>query len=114
VALVLPIGDLRSSPTAALFEGAKHADGVPVSCFIIDSTLPGRGPRLHKHPYPEVFVVEDGEATFTAGDEEVVVTAGNLVVVPPETPHRFVNNGEGTLRMVTIHPNPEVIQTDLD
>ena len=27
---------------------------------------PGGGPNLHTHPYEEVFVVQEGHATFTA------------------------------------------------
>jgi mannose-6-phosphate isomerase-like protein (cupin superfamily) len=34
--------------------------------------------------------------------------------VPPETPHKFVNSGDGLLRMVNIHENGELVQTDLD
>jgi mannose-6-phosphate isomerase-like protein (cupin superfamily) len=116
VALVIPLEELRSSPTAALFEGDKHADAVPVSSFIV-ATPPGKGPRLHKHPYAEVFVVQDGQATFTAGEEEeeeVVVAEGHVVVVPPETPHKFVNSGDDLLRMVTIHASGTMVQTDLD
>ncbi|MFL5867871.1 MAG: cupin domain-containing protein [Thermoleophilaceae bacterium] len=113
MALVIPLEELRSSPTACLFEGEKHADGVPVSCFVLETT-PGRGPALHIHPYPEVFVVQEGEATFTAGDEELIVTGGNVVVVPGETPHKFTNTGDRPLRMVTIHASGELIQTDLD
>jgi mannose-6-phosphate isomerase-like protein (cupin superfamily) len=113
VALIVPLEEIRSSPTAALFEGDKHGDGVPVSSFIV-STPPGKGPSLHRHPYGEVFVVLEGVATFTAGDEEVDVPFGNVVVVPPETPHKFVNSGDETLRMVTIHANGTMIQTDLE
>jgi mannose-6-phosphate isomerase-like protein (cupin superfamily) len=113
VARVIPLDEIRSSPTAALFEGDKHGDGVPVSSFIVN-TPPGKGPGLHTHPYGEVFVVQDGQATFTAGDEEVVVAEGNVVVVQPETPHKYVNSGDDVLRMVTIHANGTTIQTDLD
>ncbi len=35
-------------------------------------------------------------------------------MVPPEAPHKFVNSGDGTLRMVNIHPNGTVVQTDLE
>lgn len=105
--------DLESSPTSALFEGRKQAD-VDVSFFAVSSTIKGRGPSLHKHPYHEVFVVLEGEATFTAGGEELVVTGGQVVVVPPETPHKFINSGDGLLRMVNIHDNGELVQTDLE
>ena len=112
MALVHDLEDLRSSETACLFEGAKHGGGMAGSMFVA-TPPPGRGPQLHMHPYAEVFLVELGEATFTAGDEQIVVSAGQVVVVPPETPHRFENTGSATLRVVTFHPSPEVVQTDL-
>lgn len=104
--------DLRSSPTACLFEGAKHGDGIAGSMFVT-TPPPGRGPQLHLHPYAEMFLVEAGEATFTAGDESFVAREGQVVVVPPETPHRFENTGDGELRVVSFHPSPQVEQTDL-
>ena len=104
------LADLQKTPTAALFEGAKHGDGMAVS-FFVTAHPPGEGPDLHFHPYAEAFLVQEGEATFTAGDDEVLARAGQVVVVPPETPHGFKNAGTGTLRIVSFHPNPEVIQT---
>jgi mannose-6-phosphate isomerase-like protein (cupin superfamily) len=110
--LVLPIAELRVSQTAALFEGRKRAD-VEVTFFVTDHP-PGSGPDLHKHPYPEVFVVQEGEATFTVNDEQLPVPAGNVVVVPADTPHRFKNSGEGRLRQVSIHQSGELIQFELN
>ena len=106
---VIPIGDLRRSPTAALFEGG---DTVPVSIFVTEYQR-GQGPDLHTHPYPEVFVVQDGTAAFTAGDDRLTVAAGHLVIVPAETPHGFKSAGDDTLRVVSVHPSPNVRQTDL-
>jgi mannose-6-phosphate isomerase-like protein (cupin superfamily) len=109
VATVIAIDDLRRSPTAALFEGG---DEVATSIFVTEYPR-GRGPDLHLHPYPEVFVVLDGTARFTAGDEELEVTGGHVVVVPADTPHGFKSAGDGTLRVVSVHPSPTVQQTDL-
>ena len=36
-----------------------------------------------------------------------------MVVVPAEMPHGFKCRGDGRLRVVSVHPSPEVIQTDL-
>ena len=58
-------------------------------------------------------MVLDGTAVFTAGDEELTVAGGNVVVVPAETPHGFKNAADETLRVVSIHPNPMVEQTNL-
>jgi mannose-6-phosphate isomerase-like protein (cupin superfamily) len=100
MAIVVGLDDLRTSPTASLFEGADH--GIDVSFFVVDST-PGKGPSLHVHPYPEAFVVHDGEATVIVGDEEIVLGAGQVVVGPADVPHRFTNTGTGRLLMTTIH-----------
>jgi len=109
VATVVPIEELRRSPTAALFQGR---DEIPVSIFVTAYER-GRGPDLHLHPYPEVFVVETGTARFTVGDDELVVGAGHIVVVPEETPHGFKGDGDDILRVVSVHPSPTVRQTDL-
>src|SRR5215218_4712932 len=110
MATVIPIADLRRSPTAALFEGREQA---PVSIFVTEYPQRGQGPDLHLHPYPEVFVVQTGTARFTAGDEEIVVQAGHIVVVPADTPHGFKGDGDETLRVVSVHPSPAVQQTNL-
>jgi quercetin dioxygenase-like cupin family protein len=109
MARVIPFEELRRSPTAALFEGG---DAIPVSVFITEYER-GQGPALHVHPYAEVFVVQTGTASFTAGDEELVVAAGHVVVIDPQTPHGFRCAGDDTLRVVSVHPSGTVRQTDL-
>ena len=104
---VIPIEELRRTPTAALFEGGDEA---AISIFVTEFE---RGPALHLHPYPEVFVVQSGTAAFTVGDEELTVTGGHFVVAPAQTPHRFIGTGDDTLRVIGIHPSGAVRQTDL-
>ena len=106
---VVSFEDLRRSPTACLFEGR---DEIPTSIFITEYRR-GQGPDLHPHPYAEAFVVVDGTAVFTAGDEQVTVPAGHVVVVPEQTPHGFKCVGGDLLRVVSVHPSPAVQQTDL-
>ena len=60
-----------------------------------------------------MFVVQTGTATFTVGDDELVVTGGHIVVVPAQTPHGFEGAGDDTLRVVSVHPSGTVEQTDL-
>lgn len=94
-------------PTANEFEGADHG-GVDFSFLLVDAP-PGAGPALHQHAYPEVFIVLEGEATYVAGDEERVVRAGEIVVVPEGTPHRFFNSGRAVLRQVDIHASAHFV-----
>ncbi len=94
-----------SSPTRFLFQGGKH--GASVSVFVVDFS-PGQGPPLHRHPYEEVFVVHEGLARFTAGEESLEAEVGQVVIVPAGTPHKFVNAGEGRLRLMSVHPRPHI------
>lgn len=84
------------------FEGMSHEyagddhGGVGISFFLVNAA-PGQGPRLHKHPYEEIIIVQEGQARCVIGDEEREVRAGDIAVIPAGTPHRFVNTGDGPL-----------------
>jgi mannose-6-phosphate isomerase-like protein (cupin superfamily) len=84
-------------------EGYRYG-GVP-ACLIFFDGPPGSGPTLHRHPYAEIFVVQEGEATFTVGDDTIEATGGQILIAPPGTPHKFVNSGDGPLRQLDIHLN---------
>lgn len=90
------------------FEAPGSEIGASISIIVVDAA-PGEGPKLHRHTYREVFVVLEGEATFTLGDEQRLVRAGEVAVAPPGVPHRFVNSGEGRLRQVDIHEQPQFV-----
>jgi len=60
-------------------------------------------------PYEEIFVIQEGHATFTIGESTIEVDGGHVVLGPAGVPHKFINSGEGTLRQITIHPSKEVI-----
>jgi mannose-6-phosphate isomerase-like protein (cupin superfamily) len=96
--------ELPLSNIARELVGADH--GGLGACIIFVDAPPGRGPSLHTHPYEEVLVVLDGEATVTAGERELVARAGDVVIVPADTPHAFTNTGAGPLRQIDIHLSP--------
>ena len=98
---VIPFDELEPTEHSHELVGAEHGE-VPFSVILVHSR-PGVGPKLHRHPYPEVFIVESGQATFQLGDESVVVEGGHVVVGPPDVPHGFVNSGTGELRLTAIH-----------
>ena len=98
---IIDFDDLSPSLHSHEFVGAEHGD-LPFSVILVHSR-PGVGPKLHRHPYAEVFVVESGEATFHIGDDEIVVEGGHVVVSPPGEAHGFTNTGEGELRLTAIH-----------
>ncbi|HUZ03006.1 MAG TPA: cupin domain-containing protein [Thermomicrobiaceae bacterium] len=107
MAEVIERARLRAVGTSREFEGYEHGD-VGVT-FILVNGAPGSGPRLHRHPYAEVFVIQEGQATFTVDGRTLEATAGQVVVVQPGEAHRFVNSGSGPLRQIDIHASPRFI-----
>ena len=106
---VFPIDDVRYSPAVAVFEGQ---DDVPISFYVTEFER-GEGTPLHLHPYPELFLVERNTALFTAGEEELTVTAGHFVLVTANTPHRYIGASDDAVRVVSVHPSGRIEQTDL-
>src|ERR671924_2357480 len=95
---VIRSGELQ--PTAGgtvRFEGEPYGSGVS---FFLVNNKPGMGPDLHKHPYSETWIVRSGKARITADGQEIDAEAGDIVVVGPETPHKFKNVGEGRLDVI--------------
>jgi mannose-6-phosphate isomerase-like protein (cupin superfamily) len=105
VTRVPDIATLRAGKRPASFKVASWAPASTV--LVVDA--PGSGPRLHRHPYEEVFVVQEGNATFTAGEETIEVSGGQVVVVPAGVAHKFVNSGAGRVRQVDMHTSDHFV-----
>ena len=108
---LIQMDDLPHSETAHRFEGHRFGE-IGVSFFVTHGG-PGTGPGLHRHPYPEVFVVQEGNVTFTVGEETVEAVAGQIVIVPAGEPHKFVNAGPGLARHLDIHVSGRMAQEEL-
>jgi mannose-6-phosphate isomerase-like protein (cupin superfamily) len=79
--------------------GAHGAD----LCLIFNLAAPGEGPRLHRHPYAETFIIRSGRALFTVDGSAIEAFAGQIVVVPAGAAHKFVNPGPDVLETIDIH-----------
>jgi mannose-6-phosphate isomerase-like protein (cupin superfamily) len=104
VAAVEP--ELRHFPNTDGFEGEAH--GASVSFILVDMP-PGAGVRLHRHPYAEIFIVQEGRATFTVGSSTLYIKAPRTLIVPATVAHAFVNSGDTRLKQVDIHLSPTFI-----
>jgi mannose-6-phosphate isomerase-like protein (cupin superfamily) len=109
---VIRSGELRPTPGGTVrFEGESYGSGVS---FFLVNNQPGMGPDLHKHPYSETWIVRSGNARITADGQDMEVGPGDIIVVTPETPHKFKNIGTDRLDIICIHSSPKMIQVMLE
>ncbi len=94
------------------FEGSRYAaTEVP---FIWVDMPSGGSVRLHKHPYKEIFIIQEGVSTFTIGSTTLEAHAGQIIIVPADMPHKFKNASDRQLRQIDIHANSEFITVWLE
>jgi len=98
---ILQRSDQRKGAIAAVeFEGQPYGAGVS---FFVGDLEPGKGPRLHKHPYSETCIIHSGAAMMFVDGQEAIAGPGDIVVIGPDTPHRFEAIGDERLVAVCIH-----------
>ena len=100
---LLDIKVTREGGSVRYLEGARY--GLRTSIYRSE-TVPGGGPPPHAHPYAEFFVIHDGSARFQVGDDAIEAEAGDVVIVPADVTHSFINPGSGPLRQTAIHEAP--------
>jgi len=89
------------------FIGSQHQN-TDVSFIWVDMP-PGGSVRLHKHPYKEIFIIQEGVSTFTVDSTTLEARAGQIIIVPAGVPHKFINNSDRQLKQIDIHVNKEFI-----
>ena len=104
---VLNREDLPYDGNTYEFQGFQHQD-TNVSFIWVDMP-PGGTIRLHKHPYEEIFIIQEGMATFTVGSVTLDARAGQVIIVPAEVPHKFMNLSDQRLKQIDIHVNRQFI-----
>ena len=94
-------GDLPKGIIADVeFEGNQF--GANIS-FFIGELEPGKGPGLHKHPYPETLIIHSGQASMVVDGQEILAGPGDIVVIGLGTRHRFTAIGAERLAAIAIH-----------
>jgi quercetin dioxygenase-like cupin family protein len=68
----------------------------------------GKGNVEHIHPNCEeiVFVIQ-GEVEHTLGDQRTALQAGDLIIIPRNTPHRVFNAHAATAKTFIVFSSPD-------
>lgn len=104
---VLHRDDLPYDGNTYEFQGTEYS-GTEVSFIWVDMP-PGGRIRLHKHPYQEIFIIQEGLATFTVDSTVLQAHAGQIIIVPADVPHKFVNLSNQRLKQIDIHVNKQFV-----
>ena len=75
---------------------------------------PGDTIRLHKHPYEEIFIIQEGLATFTVDSVMLEARAGQIMIVPADMPHKFMNAGDKQLKQIDIYVSKQFVTNWLE
>jgi quercetin dioxygenase-like cupin family protein len=100
-----PSERLRSA--FALYKG-MGSDHASVVYFELE---PGGAVSTHTDSAEEVILVLEGTVQVTLGDEQGMLSTGELALVPAMVPHSVRNTGTGTVRAVGFFASAHVIST---
>src|SRR4051794_41919287 len=98
--------ELPLSRIARELVGADH--GGLGACILFVDAPPGGGPSPHMHPYEEVLIVLEGEATVTAAGNAQGWGAGNARTGCADTSNRLTNTQDGALRPANLNLCPNL------
>lgn len=75
-------------------------DGAPTFATRVIEIVPGGHSPHHAHWFEHENFILEGEGSVRIGQETHAIKAGDVVFVPPDVKHQYVNTGEKTLRFI--------------
>jgi mannose-6-phosphate isomerase-like protein (cupin superfamily) len=77
------------------------------------SLEPGQFQKKHVAHTNVYLYILNGTGVLEAGEETLPLSADMLVEMPPETPHRLINNSNSLLRLLNIKAPRPTISTQI-
>ena len=111
-------GERLGLPGRGVLEMVSGKTGSAVTFRIVEIPVPAegdarRGEHLH-HGHEECIYVLRGEGSMQCVNGPLRVTAGDVLLVPPEEPHVTSNVGDQPLVLLCFFPTPDIRRTTQD
>ena len=102
----MPLIDHEDSPELEMREGIRgrflaNAElGSTQTSLLTNTVAPGAEAPLHTHTVEETMLVLEGRVWAQVGGERYEVTEHHTVVIPPNTPHAWGNDGDTEAKLL--------------
>lgn len=102
----MPVVRLADAPKTANIQGrhVRHCSKQLGSTeLLVGRTTKDPGPcapYIHKHDHEDVIVMLRGSFTLRIGDDEVTITEGDTLIIPPDTVHTPVAAGPNGCELI--------------
>lgn len=101
----LPEIHMRAGITGKWIAGLEH--GSVATSVLANTAAPGAAVPRHFHEYEEIVLVEAGQLWVELDDTRLFATSGQVVIIPPRTPHCWGVEGADPARVMFIWPVAE-------
>ncbi len=78
--------------------------GAPNYCMRVFDVEPGSSTPSHSHPWEHEVYVLAGKGVAVSEQGKTPIAKDNVVFVPPDEHHCFINNGSEVLRFICVIP----------
>jgi quercetin dioxygenase-like cupin family protein len=85
----------------------SELDEAPRYALRLYEIEPGGATTAHTHYWEHQVFVLAGRGAVIAGDQEALLGEGDMVYIPPQERHQFVNRGEQPFRFLMALPIPQ-------
>lgn len=105
-------GPVESKGRFAYIDGGANSVLIPpidlgAPCLNALYFPPGCDQTMHTHPSYRIAVVLDGSGEGETLDRTLPLQAGNIVLIPPDSPHKF-RTRDSSLSFVVFHPDSDI------
>jgi mannose-6-phosphate isomerase-like protein (cupin superfamily) len=111
-------GERLGLPGRSVLEVVSGKTGSAITFRVVEIPVstegePRRGQHLH-HGHEECIYVLRGEGSMRCANGPLRVTAGDVLLVPPEEPHLTSNVGDEPLVLLCFFPTSDIRRTTQD